>query len=688
MILTVRHMRKIKQDVVVEIEINEIQKRDVISNPMIRRHTMSRDLGYLAWSNELAPLERQSGSKWNSLIQSENARFSKALKDYKPKKVSSATGSAAPWIYRGWTVDGDLYSPIQTWIYSDTFRINVWDADIDSGTGLFAGSIQDKDGYERFSVELYSVASGIPKHIQTLKKTGPQVAWLDKHLIYLGSSNDLWYNSIYCWDPISSSSKELYHLDNKEENLELGRAEDGSVYVIASDFEMKRLGFLRVNGIDWVAKGKDCVVVTRDHYYVDIKDSSEGVLESLSLKAGWRITRSYGIRTLWLENRAVLTVWGEIDADTRDPWNLYVADVRYNAYWIRLPEWITKQVTPIPYPFDCAYYRHPFPAFVVRSSYRIKPKGLLITAYSAYGFPTRIGSLVHRWKDLLEDGWAVASINLPGSGDHDVQWKESGQRQLRQNALTALKESIQDLQEELGVGADRTCLYGRSAGGLIVISTAIQNPELVGALYVESPYVDVLRTISNPSLPLTLMETKEFGIGTNPVDVLSTGLWSPMEHIPEEGISSLFVIARTDLNDLEVYPYEVLKWILRMRSNEKDEQPKILKIHEGKGHFTTTSESRAEDLFLLKRWIKNIGGKYNQMEAPSPNAEKMMAGGKRNRMNRTQRKNRMNRVNRMNRMNRMNRSERMNRMNRNRTERKNRNRMNRNRSQRNRVNRH
>jgi hypothetical protein len=148
-----------------------------------------------------------------------------------------------------------------------------------------------------------------------------------------------------------------------------------------------------------------------------------------------------------------------------------------------------------------------------------------------------------------------------------------------------------------------------------------------------------------------------------------------MEHIPEEGISSLFVIARTDLNDLEVYPYEVLKWILRMRSNEKDEQPKILKIHEGKGHFTTTSESRAEDLFLLKRWIKNIGGKYNQMEAPSPNAEKMMAGGKRNRMNRTQRKNRMNRVNRVERKNRVNRSERKNRMNRNRSER-------------NRVNRH
>ena len=176
-------------------------------------------------------------------------------------------------------------------------------------------------------------------------------------------------------------------------------------------------------------------------------------------------------------------------------------------------------------------------------------------------------------------------------------------------------------------------------------------------------------------LPLTLMETKEFGIGTNPVDVLSTGLWSPMEHIPEEGIVGLFVIARTDLNDLEVYPYEVLKWILRMRSNEKDEQPKLLKIHEGKGHFTTTSESRSEDLFLLKRWIKNIGGKYNQMNAPTPNAEKMMAGGKRNRMNRTQRKNRMNRVNRMN---RMNRTERKNRMNRS----------NRNRSNRNRVNRH
>ena len=174
-----------------------------------------------------------------------------------------------------------------------------------------------------------------------------------------------------------------------------------------------------------------------------------------------------------------------------------------------------------------------------------------------------------------------------------------------------------------------------------MISTATVNKGLVGALYVESPYVDVLRTISNPSLPLTLLETKEFGIGTNPTDILATSEWSPMEHIPDDGLD-LFVVARSDKADLEVYPYEVMKWITRVRGVGDE---KLLYVHNGQGHFTTNIESRAEDLALLENWltgprINNLGDKYKM--------NRTMMGG-RNRKNRNAtRKNRSNRRNRNN----------------------------------------
>jgi len=249
-------------------------------------------------------------------------------------------------------------------------------------------------------------------------------------------------------------------------------------------------------------------------------------------------------------------------------------------------------------------YQNPTSSFVVYPNSDVQ--ALLVIAYSAYGIPTRIGQLVQQWRPLLLRGWAIAAVCLPGSGDHDIEWKEAGQRHNRKVAIDLLRDTIQSLQEELGVSPKKTCLYGRSAGGLIVISTATLYTHLVGALYVESPYVDVLRTITNNELPLTTLETKEFGIG-EPLDILATQAWSPMEHIPAKGIPELFVVARCDTQDLEVFPYEVVKWIKRIRGSSpirgpSSGQKKLLFVDHNKGHFATSKESRAEDLALLDAW--------------------------------------------------------------------------------------
>jgi oligopeptidase B len=240
---------------------------------------------------------------------------------------------------------------------------------------------------------------------------------------------------------------------------------------------------------------------------------------------------------------------------------------------------------------------------------------------------------------------------VPGSGDHDTKWIRSGQRQNRIKSIDAFKESIEALKEEYGFDASRVALYGRSAGGLLVTSVCIKNPLLVGALYLESPYIDVLRTITNPSLPLTTLETKEFGSIESSTNVIATANWSPMEHIPVGGIPNLFVIARTDTADLEVFPYEILKFIQRVRS-KKESQEKLVFIHKGRGHFTTSWETRAEDISLLDNWIeqspgrvstkkpavrtKNHTSKYNNMPMSRKNRNRAT------RKNRSSRKNRNN----------------------------------------------
>jgi hypothetical protein len=346
--------------------------------------------------------------------------------------------------------------------------------------------------------------------------------------------------------------------------------------------------------------------------------------------------------------KAVTWIWGDISYDNRNPFTLNISDIRYDSYEIYLPKWVLSN--PKPHKFPCSYHEHPLPAFVVHPEDFQSAKGLLITAYGAYGTPTHVGSLISRWKAMLDKGWIVCSVMVPGSGDHDVKWVRDGQRLNRTESIHAFKESIEALKEEYGFDGSKVALYGRSAGGLLVSSVAIMNPGLVGALYLESPYVDVLRTITNPSLPLTTLETKEFGSLESPTNVIATASWSPMEHIPVEGIPDLFIIARTDTADLEVLPYEVLKFIKRARGSGKGSD-KLVFVHEGRGHFTTTWKTRAEDIALLDDWIEHSPGRHIRekpaVRTKNRSTKYKMVATRKNRKNMT-RKNRKDRKNRNN----------------------------------------
>ena len=86
--------------------------------------------------------------------------------------------------------------------------------------------------------------------------------------------------------------------------------------------------------------------------------------------------------------------------------------------------------------------------------------------------------------------------------------------------------------------------------------------------------------------------------------MISLARWSPMERIPAKGYPNLFVVARTDMSDLEVYPYEPLKYVTRVRAGgQSGSQPKLIYISSDQGHFTTTDRTRAEDLALLDEFV-------------------------------------------------------------------------------------
>lgn len=568
-----------------------------------------RNLGYLQWSNDLAWMETQRGEKWEKVIKEENKRFRNALSTLKP--LVSKSSSEPTRNIGGWSIQ--VLHPHQVWTHVKSgFSCKCWDADFSDG--LFAAAVQDKDGFERFTLEIYKVSKKHVTHLKSLERVGPSLAIQGESILYLESEKDLRYSILNKWS--EDTSEVLYNLDDLKENLEIKRGEDGSVYCLKGDFTRTSHGLIE-SKIKWSNEPSMDSGIASDHTRLPgIKDT----IESFSLKAQWAVSINKGIRTLWNldTKKPIVWIWGDVSFDSRDPFTLEISDIRYEPYILKLPKWVLSN--PKPYPFPCSYYEHPLPVFVAHPNPTSiqSAKGLFITTYSAYGTPTHSGSLIQKWKPLLERGWVIASVMIPGSGDHDKAWVKKGQRKNRLYAIDQFHDSIQALQEEFGFPKEKTALYGRSAGGLIVSSVAIRYPDLVGALYVESPYVDILRTITNPDLPLTTLETSEFGSLEDPANIITTAEWSPMEHIPEEGLPELFVVARTDLNDLKVFPYEVVKFIQRIRGHTSERgQKKLLFIHEGLGHFTTSSKSRGEDLALLDNWIngsgmrkKNLNHKY------------------------------------------------------------------------------
>jgi len=213
-----------------------------------------------------------------------------------------------------------------------------------------------------------------------------------------------------------------------------------------------------------------------------------------------------------------------------------------------------------------------------------KPRKLLVSAYGAYGIEAQRGYPI-RWLPWIEQGYAFA-IGMPRGGrdDGDAWWDAARTAPRKHRTFEDTANVIETVQKRLHISSKRTIFYGRSAGGWVAAMMALQYPQLVRGVIAEVPYVDVLRTTSNPELPLTQMEFEEFGdplhdkkdydalLNISPVDI--TG--APPKNSPT-------ILIKTALNDTQVATYESLKWAATLR--EKGWPNVYVSIDTDGGHF-------------------------------------------------------------------------------------------------------
>jgi oligopeptidase B len=233
-----------------------------------------------------------------------------------------------------------------------------------------------------------------------------------------------------------------------------------------------------------------------------------------------------------------------------------------------------------------------------------------MTGYGAYGLETPAGLVSRRWAPLLANGWCIGQTFLRGGGDHTEAWAKAGRREGRVKTLEDYEALVKKAQTILHIGPQDTVIYGRSAGGLLMGGTLTRHPggSLMGCVYAEVPYVDELRTTTNVELPLTRLEYNEFGAPLLRLeDFISVARLSPADSASVIASPKVFVFARTAENDSQVYAYESVKWVRRLRLTSGRGAPKICLVEKGQGHFTPPDKNTEQwclDSAILDAWVK------------------------------------------------------------------------------------
>jgi oligopeptidase B len=206
---------------------------------------------------------------------------------------------------------------------------------------------------------------------------------------------------------------------------------------------------------------------------------------------------------------------------------------------------------------------------------------LVLAGYGAYGIPFPIMFSSNRLS-LLERGVGYAIAHVRGGGELGKRWHDEGRMLNKRNTFTDFVAAAEFLIGRGDTAPDRLVIEGGSAGGLLIGAVLNLRPELFTAAVLRVPFVDVINTMLDESLPLTVGEFEEWG---NPkirehYQVMKT--YCPYTNVAAQPYPAMLV--RTSLNDSQVMYWEPAKYVARHRAVRTDATPLLFKINMDAGH--------------------------------------------------------------------------------------------------------
>lgn len=206
---------------------------------------------------------------------------------------------------------------------------------------------------------------------------------------------------------------------------------------------------------------------------------------------------------------------------------------------------------------------------------------LMLTAYGAYGSSYEPYFSSNRLS-LLNRGFIFAVAHVRGGGELGRSWHKQAQFLNKMNTFTDFVSCARHLIEEEYTSKDRLIISGGSAGGLLVGAVVNMEPELFKAVVADVPFVDVINTLLDPSIPLTVVEYTELG---SPFEQKFYGYmksYSPYDNVVAQDYPNLLVTA--GFNDPRVGYWEPAKWVAKLRALKTDSNLLLLKVNMGAGH--------------------------------------------------------------------------------------------------------
>lgn len=204
-----------------------------------------------------------------------------------------------------------------------------------------------------------------------------------------------------------------------------------------------------------------------------------------------------------------------------------------------------------------------------------------LTGYGAYGYPYPI-TFSHARLSLLDRGVVYAIAHIRGGSELGKRWHDAGRMQHKMNTFTDFIAVAEHLIAERYTSTPRLVIEGSSAGGLLMGAVTNLRPDLFGAVIADVPFVDVVNTMSDATLPLTVGEYEEWGNPLVAEQYAWIAAYCPYTNISRQAYPAMLV--KTSWNDSQVMYWEPAKYVAKLRRHKTDDNPLLLYTNLGGGH--------------------------------------------------------------------------------------------------------